>query len=118
MKDLVNQPLYDVITKIRAEIVAGFVGEDLHSEAFLASFPYAFLNEECNERRSQVIAAALRPEFRQEAQKSIDLCYSDSAGGDLEFYLCEAVEDFLNYVLPRTAGIANCDEVFDRYYGH
>jgi hypothetical protein len=116
MKGVVNQPLYEVVRKLYEEIVAGFVGEDLHSEVFLASFPYSFINEECKERQKRIIVAGLRPEFRQEAQKSIELCYADSAGGDLEFYLSKAVEDFLNYIIPRTAGLVNCDEIFDRYY--
>jgi hypothetical protein len=56
------------------------------------------------------------PQFRSEAEKAIEACYANCAGGDLQFYLCDAVEDFLNYAIPRTIGLPNSVDMFDRFY--
>lgn len=45
---------------------------------------------------------------------SIEACFSNSIGGDLEYYLCRTIEDFLNYIVPRTIGLPSGREIFQR----
>jgi hypothetical protein len=117
MDGIFNQRLYGVVRNLYDEVIAEFGSQDFQSEEFLSSFPYGFVAYGDNEeRRRRIVDAALLPEFRQEAQNCVDACYSDSSGGDLEFYISLAVEDFLNYIIPRSVGLPNGSEIFDRYY--
>jgi len=118
MNRILNHQLHEAVKKLYEELVAEFGAEDFHSEAFLSSFPYSFFDHENHERRQRIVNAALLSQFRQEAQNCIDACYSDSSGGDLEFYISDAVEDFLNYIIPRTVALANGTEIFERHYRH
>jgi len=115
MPGIYNQKLYEAVKSLYDEIVSGFVSTDLHSEEFLSSFPYAFMHED-TECGTRITDAALLPDFRQEAEKCIEGCYANCSGGDVPFYLCDAVEDFLNYIIPRTIALPNGGEIFDRYY--
>jgi len=115
MDGLFNQKLCDVVQNLYDEVLKDFGGEDFHSEKFLSSFPYWLMHDRPEWCR-RVVDAALLPELRKEAQNGIEAFYSDSAGGDLEFYICKSVEDFLNYIIPRTAGLPTSAEIFQRYY--
>jgi hypothetical protein len=115
MDGIYNQKLYEVVKNLYDEIVSGFVStDDVQSEEFLSSFPYAFMHGA--QRSEHVASAALLPDFRQEAEKCIEGCYANCSGGDVPFYLADAVEDFLNYIIPRTIALPNSGEIFDRYY--
>jgi hypothetical protein len=85
MDGIHNQQLYEVVKALYDKIIAGFASEsaDFHSKEFLSSFPYWFLHDA--DERSKKIAAALAPEFRTEAEKCIEACYSHSAGGDVPY---------------------------------
>jgi hypothetical protein len=111
-----NLGLYEVVRSFYNELLAAFAGEDLHSEKFLSSFPYSFIHER-PERKQRIVETALAPDFKKGAEDAIAAYYSDHGGGDLEFYICDAVEDFLNFVIPRTAGLPEVNVLFDRYYG-
>lgn len=117
MTQFLNHELYEMVRKLYGELIAEFGAQDFHSEEFLSSFPYAFMRPENNERHRRIVDAALLPELRQEAQKSIEAFYSDHGGGDLESYISDAGEDFLNYIIPRSIALPNGGEIFDRYYG-
>ena len=119
MSSSTNPVLYEVVRKLYDELVVEFGSEDCHSANFLSSFPYSFLNrgfDETDERRKPIVEAALLPQFRTEAEKAIEACYANCSGGDLESYTCDAVEDFLNYIIPRTIALPNAIETFDRFY--
>jgi len=118
MDGIYNAKLYEVVRGLYEEIVAEFAAdlgaEKLHSEEFLSSFPYSFMHDA--KPAGQVADAALLPEFRAEAEKCIEGCYANHGGGDVPFYLANAVEDFLNYIIPRSVALPNSADVFDRYY--
>jgi hypothetical protein len=113
-----NDQLYDVVRELCHEIIAGFEadGTDLSNHAFLSQFSYLFLTRDHPERQQRVLEAALTPEHRQKVEKTIEAAYSDHVGGTVEFYVANAVEDFLNYVLPRIVGLPDRDAVFDKLY--
>jgi hypothetical protein len=111
-----NPKLYEVVDRLYKEKLEGFAGtDDLNSEEFVASFPYWFLRED-NKIQEQIAESALLPECRREAEKAVEAYYSDSHGGTTEFYLSQMVEDYLNYVIPRTAGLPDGPKHFERWY--
>src|ERR1700687_903409 len=114
MDGIYNAKLYEVVRGLYEEIVAEFGAANLHSEEFLSSFPYSFMHDA--KRTGQIANAALLPEFRAEAEKCIEECYADHSGGDVPFYLADAVEDFLNYIIPRSVALPNKGDIFERYY--
>jgi len=116
--EVINQQLYNVVRQLRYEITAEFEAKepDVSSQVFLRSFPYLMLTFENDERMGRVLEAALVPEYRRQAERGIEAAYSDHLGSTFEFYLAHAVEDFLNYVLPRIIGLPDSDTVFDRFY--
>ena len=115
---LINSRLYEVVRQISKEIIETFVvdGKDLNSYEFLSSFPYVFTWFDKSDRHQRVLDAALAPEYKTEVERAIEAGYSDSAGGTFERHVCDAVDDFLNYIIPRSAGLPDADEIFDRYY--
>jgi hypothetical protein len=110
-----NPQLYKVVQELYQERLAGFADKDPNSEEFIASFPYCFSHDD-DKVQGRIAASALVPEHRQEAEKAIEAYYSDSGGGTLESYIAQLVEDFLNYVIPRTAGLADSQKYFERCY--
>jgi hypothetical protein len=58
----------------------------------------------------------LSPEHRLQAERAIVAAYSDNAGLSTEGYVCDAVEDFLNYAIPRIAGLPDENTIFDSLY--
>jgi hypothetical protein len=110
-----NPQLYQVVRELYEEKLSGFAGENPNSEEFVASFPYWFFRDD-NKVQERIAGSALTPEHRQEAEKAIEAYYSDSHGGNLEFYFSQLVEDFLNYVIPRSAGLPDGLTQFERLY--
>jgi hypothetical protein len=115
---VINQELYDVVRQLCHEIVEGFETEgiDLNSATFLSDFSYTFVGHDYPVRRQRVLAAALAPAYRGVAEKAVEAAYSDSMGGTTDHNLCNMVDDFLNYVVPRVAGLPDRDVVFDQFY--
>jgi hypothetical protein len=118
MDGIYNAKLHEVVRALYDEIVGEFIAErdplSIQSEEFLSSFPYSFMRG--GGRAARIAEAGLLPEFRAEAEKCIEGCYANCSGGDIPFYLADAVEDFLNYIIPRSIALPNKDEIFDRYY--
>ena len=119
MPDFINQELYSLVRQISKDIIADFEAEKavFHSNEFLSSFPYAFLSHNNSERGDRVVAAALAAPYKEEVERAVEAAFSNWAGGTLERYVCFAVEDFLNYIIPRIAGMSDENAVFDKYYG-
>jgi hypothetical protein len=115
MPTFINQGLYDVVRSLYDELLTNFTGEDFSGEQFLESFPHWFTHDQ-PDRQQRIVKAALPSGFRKEAEDAIAACYSDHGGGDLESHVCDAVEDFLNYVIPRAAGLSDERVIFDQYY--
>jgi hypothetical protein len=115
---VINQKLYLVVREICDEIIMGFEAEgiNLNSDAFLSEFSYSFVSYNQSDRKQRIVDAALVPEHKQEAIKGIDASYSNSVGGTLESNISNAVDDFLNYVIPRVAGLPDREAVFDKLY--
>jgi hypothetical protein len=117
VEGLFNPKLYGVVRKIYDEIVSGFVAsENVSSPEFLASFPRSFFGFEGESNRYDIIQVAFDAENREESEKAMAAYFSDTSGADSQFYFTEAVEDFLNYIVPRTIGVKSGVEAFERYY--
>src|SRR5690242_12642848 len=97
---------------------------DVCSQRFLERLPYAFIayrednDTECYYAhiREALLAAAFADEFRDRTERSIKLFFEDHAGGTTESYFLNAVDDFLNYSIPRCIGLPNEAEHFDTLY--
>lgn len=117
-----NEQLYVIVKQICLDIIRSFEadGHDLSSREFLSSFPYMFLGlgigPEALERRRLVLESALSEPFRKTAEETIEAAYSHHYGGDLEHNVADAVDDFLNFVIPRMAGLNEQGLVFERHY--
>jgi hypothetical protein len=110
-----NPQLCEIVRQLYQEKLDGFADRNPNSEEFVASFPYWFFRED-NKVQERIAQSALVPEHRQEAEKAVEAYCSDHHGGNTEFYLAEIVEDFLNYVIPRTAGLADGPKYFEHWY--
>jgi hypothetical protein len=114
-----NEALRVVIRDLFDEIITEFKneGSDLNSLAFLSSFPFAFLG---GTRRSnwqdRIVAAATSPTYKAEIVAAIEAYFSNWGNGTLEQHLCHAVEDFLNYSIPRSAGLPDEAATFEELY--
>jgi hypothetical protein len=116
--DVVNKELRDVVRQLSSEIIENCraEGADLNSFEFLSKFPFKFTDPEDNDSKGRILEAALSPAYGTEVKRAIEAAYSDSKGLTPEGYVCEAVEDFLNYVIPRIAGLPDEEAVFDQLY--
>ncbi len=121
-----NPSLYAAVLDAKASIVQQFKAEDAdpNSEAFLARFPFVFVEEihgvtpTADPLRASLVKAAFSEEFRSRTQEVIDIFYANHAGGTPEYYFLDLVDDFLNYALPRSLGLPDEDTVFDELYRH
>jgi hypothetical protein len=113
---MINSQLYQVVRELYQEKLDGFADQNPNSEKFISSFPYWFFRDD-NKAQEKIATSALLPEFRREGEKAIEAYCSDSHGGNLEFYFSHLVEDFLNYVIPRTAGPPDGLKHFEQWYG-
>ncbi len=118
-----NPEFYAAVLGARADIVRQFdaEGANPNSEAFLARFPFVFVEEVDGDLtvspvRQRLIAAAFADGFRSRTQEAIDIFYANHSGGTPEDYLLDMVDDFLNYSLPRSLGLADEDALFDSMY--
>jgi hypothetical protein len=112
-----NQELKSVVRQLYADVIEDLKkdGIDLASPEFLGK-SYIYLPRGKSETRTRMISAAFAPEFRPVAEEAIQAFYANSSGLTVEDYMCEAVNDFLNYVVPRAAGLKEESEIFDAAY--
>jgi hypothetical protein len=115
---VLNRELQHAVRHFYAEIVQGFKteGVDFSSSGFLSKFPYAFIKHDKSDRGERVLAAALSKAFRSEAERAVEAFYWDSSGGTTELYVCDAVEDFPNYAIPRAVGLPDEMAILDELY--
>jgi hypothetical protein len=115
---MINEGLYHVVKELCYELIAEFEreGTDVCANGFLSQFSYYFLTHEQTEREKRVLDAALVAAHRAQAEKAVEAAYSDHGGGTFEFYVAYAVQDFLNFILPRIIALPDRDAVFDHYY--
>src|SRR5208282_1372188 len=119
-----NPNLYTAVLDAKASIVEQFKAEgaDPNSEAFLARFPFVFVEEINGENltadpiRGSLVRAAFSMEFRARTQEAIDIFYANHAGGTPEYYFLDLIDDFLNYALPRSFGLPDEDALFNDLY--
>lgn len=119
----VNPALSQAVRDLYAHAVEEFraEGADIHSEAFLARFPFIFIAE-CNQDpaigdlRERVLAAAFSDEFRARTEEAGRIFYADCTGGTTRSNFCSMIDDFLNYAVPRVMGLPDERERFDRLY--
>jgi len=120
----INPSLYSAVLGAKASIAQQFKteGADPNSEAFLARFPFVFVEEINGEGptadpiRESLVKAAFSEEFRSRTQEVIDTFYANWSGGTQESYFLNLINDFLNYALPRSLGLPDEDTVFDDLY--
>jgi len=97
-------------------------GSDFNSQTFLEKFPnFSYIgmfrdSEEDNRAAEQIMRAAFASEFEARTDESLKVYFSNTVGATREDNLCEMVDDFLNYVIPRTAGLPEADRMFDEQY--
>lgn len=97
---------------------------DVTSQPFLAEFPYAFIryrNEEDTDgyyarTREALLTAAFSDEFSERTERAIRLFFEDHSGGSTQSYFFKAVDDFLNFAIPRCIGLPNEIEQFEKLY--
>ncbi len=119
-----NPSLYAAVLDARASIVQQFKAEgaDPNSEAFLARFPFVFVegingeNPTADPIRGSLVRAAFSGEFRSRTEEVIDIFYANHAGGTPEYYFLDLIDDFLNYALPRSFGLPDEDALFNDLY--
>ena len=118
-KDMIfNEELRDAIKELYTETVVGFRrdGADIASVEFLSEFSYGFIPDGINPTRTRIVSAAFREPLRQKIEQNIKAFYANSRGLDSEGYLCEAVDDFLNYIIPRAIELPDEQSIFDERY--
>ncbi len=118
-----NGELYFAIKSAALKIIQAFrdEGEDLNSEGFISNFPCGFLNPQLGSpiekpHRESIRASGFHPDFRARVEQALRVFYADDAGGNEEVYFYDLVDDFLNYVVPRVAGLENWEIIFDEHY--
>jgi hypothetical protein len=113
---ILNGELGAVVREIYQQLCDGFIQQgDISSPDFVASFPYVFLPPDDEALCRRVFNAAVNGRTA-EVDRSVDAFFSDSVGGDVQFYVCKAVEDFLNYAIPRTIGLPDGNAHFENLY--
>jgi len=113
----INQELESVVRDLYISTVAALKNEGIEfgSAEFLGS-SYVFISRGENETTTRLVSAAFPPSLRSSAEEAIQALYANSSGLTHEGYMCEAVNDFLNYVIPRAAGLKDETSIFDAAY--
>jgi hypothetical protein len=123
---MLNDAFYAAVRDLYQHEVASLSegGADVCSQPFLAEFPYAFIRYRDDDDpkgyyahvREFLRAAAFADEFRERTERAIQMFFEDHAGGTTESYFFKAVDDFLNYAIPRCIGLPNEAAQFDKLY--
>jgi hypothetical protein len=115
-----NEGLKDLVRHIYADCVEEFKKDsvDFSSTEFFSQFPFMFIRTGDADLRGRISSAAFSPPHRSVAEQAIQGFYANWSGGNLDHYMCEAINDFLNYVIPRAAGLQDEMKVFDEVYSY
>ena len=119
-----NAALHRSIKELYDNVVRDFkdAGNDFNSHTFLEKFPnFSYIgmfrhSEEENGAAEQIVRAAFASEFEMRTDEALKVYFSNTVGSTREDNFCEMVDDFLNYVIPRTAGLPEADRSFDEQY--
>lgn len=124
----INPKFYDALRDARTYAIdlLKTKGMDFNSETFLGCFPLFILDDYLAEegiRNDVVIAlqerltsAAFADEFRFRTEEAIELFCSDRGKDTHEAHFLRMIDDFLNYAIPRSAGLPDEAEQFDTLY--
>jgi hypothetical protein len=114
-----NKELEEVVLQLYRDSVEEFKrdGVDFGSQGFFGK-SFAFIPHTNVEARTRIIAAAFKPDLRSIAEEAMSAFYANSAGLTSEGFMCEAVNDFLNYIIPRAAGLSDEAKIFAEAYSH
>jgi hypothetical protein len=112
-----NENLKAIVTELYQQFCDDFIqeGHDVGSAEFLSSFAYNFLPRENTDLCQKIYSAAVTGHSAA-VDRAIEAFFSNWSGGDPQGYTCLAIEDFLNYVIPRTIGLADAKEHFNKLY--
>jgi hypothetical protein len=112
-----NENLKAVVAGLFQQFCDRFIqeGHDVGSSEFLSSFTYNFLPRENTDLCQEVYSAAVTGHSKS-VDRAIEAFFSNWSGGDPQGYVCIAIEDFLNYAIPRTIGLPDAKERFDKLY--
>jgi hypothetical protein len=116
-----NAALHRSIKELYDNTVRDFkdAGNDFNSQTFLEKFPhFSYIgmfrhSEEDNRAAEEIVRAAFASEFDTRTDESLKVYFSNTVGSTREDNFCEMVDDFLNYVIPRTAWLPEADRIFD-----
>jgi hypothetical protein len=119
-----NAALHRSIKELYDNAVREFkdADNDFNSQTFLEKFPnFSYIgmfrhSEEDNRAAEEIVRAAFASEFETRTDESLKVYFSNSVGSTREDNFCEMVDDFLNYVIPRTAGLPEADRIFDEQF--
>lgn len=119
-----NAALHRSIKELYDNAVREFknAGNDFNSQTFLEKFPnFSYIgmfrhSEEDDRAAEQIVRAAFASEFETWTDESLKVYFSNTVGSTREDNFYEMVDDFLNYVIPRTAGLPEADRIFDEQY--
>jgi hypothetical protein len=116
-----NAHLYKAVRAVYEKLISGFEAsrEDVNSLAFLEQFPLVLVRHESGLNsipRQDLIDGAFGSEFQTRTKEALAIFYANTSGGITEDPFFDLIDDFLNFVIPRTAGLTNGLADFDKYY--
>jgi hypothetical protein len=114
-----NAALYDAIRRVYDDEVGNLVANetDFGSEDFLAaSYDYVRFQPEGDVRVQAIVDAAFAAAFRTRTEEAVRIFFDDRQGGTVETNLLVAIDDFLNWVLPRSIGLPDANNRFNQMY--
>jgi hypothetical protein len=120
MNDMGNPEFHRAVVELYQALLKGFAERGVKFEE-MAQYSYRFLRGDDSEtvaQREKILRAALETGFRAEVEAAVGAYLSDIYGLDLNSSVCYLVGDFLSYVVPRTMGLPDGEEYFDRCYRH
>jgi hypothetical protein len=119
----INPALHAAVRAYYLHCVRAFIakGHDLNSKEFFSDFSYVFIpNEEAEQageedhvdideselqHKTVLLDAAFSIEFEARTRLAVDVVFERHSGGTPQSYFLELVSDFLNFVIPRCAGL-------------
>lgn len=118
MSDFANPEFYRAVFDLYQALLKGFAERGVNFEE-MAQYSYRFLegdDAETVSQREKILKAALETGFKPEMEAAVGAYLSDIHGLDLNSSVCHLVDDFLAYVVPRTMGLPDGEEYFNKCY--
>jgi hypothetical protein len=124
----INTDFYAAVLDTRAYAMTLLSPEnaDLNSEAFLSRFPIFILEELGEEEvreeprltslRERLTTAAFAEQFRLHTEEAINIFCPDYGNDTLPARFFRMIDDFLNYAIPRSAGLPDESAQFNALY--